>query len=235
MDKPEPFSGTQISPSEPTRLQHAPARSARKPRPPFARLLLPIAALTVIVIAFQQMAQPDFAAVYRDPVIRLLTLAVVLGAAGLVAAYRFELVFESTLTTIGLAFSVIVALAIAMVETAVPVSADRPVLGISAVAPWVLLVGVLVPDRPRWTLAAGLAAASMWPIAYAINTSRLGFTPAPWGRLIVWPAINYAIAVLAWLIGQRLYGPPPHTDTAETADEIGKYRSARADRRRRHG
>jgi serine/threonine-protein kinase len=223
MDKPEPFSGTRISPDEPTRLHHAPARHERKPPPPFARLLLPIAALALIVVAFQQMAQPDLAAVYRDPVIRLVTLAVVLATAGLLAGYRYELVPASTLTILGLVFEVLVALAIAMVETSVPLEAGRPVLGLSALGPWVLLVGVLVPDRPRWTLVAGIAAASMWPIAYAVNASRLGFDAAPWPRLIVWPAINYAMAVLAWLIGRRLYGDPD-ADGPETSDELGKYR-----------
>ena len=223
MDTPERFSGTRISPDEPTRLHHAPARIERQPPPPFARLLLPIAALTLIVIAFQQMAQPDLAAVYRDPVIRLVTLAVVLGTAGLVAAYRYELVSPSTLTILGLVFEVLVALAISFVETTVPLAAARPVLGLSAVGPWVLLAGMLISDRARWTLIAGIAAASMWPIAYAINAPRLGFDPVPWTRLIVWPAINYAMAILAWLIGRRMYGEPAD-GTAESSDELGKYR-----------
>jgi serine/threonine-protein kinase len=154
-------------------------------------------------------------------VIRLVTLAVVLGAAGLIAAYRYELVLPSTLTILGLLFEVLVALAIALVETTVPLSAARPVLGLSAVGPWILLVGVLMPDRPRWTLAAGIAAASMWPLAYAINASRLGFDAAPVARLVVWPGINYAMAVLAWLIGRRMCGDP---ESAERSDELGKYR-----------
>jgi serine/threonine-protein kinase len=223
MDTPERVSGTRISPDEPTRLHHSPARIEAKPPPPFARLLLPIAALVLIVVAFQQMAQPDLAAVYRDSVIRLATLAVVLGIAGLLAAYRYDLVSTSTLTMLGLVFEVFVALAIAMVETSVPLEAGRPVLGLSAVGPWVLLAGVLLPNRPRWTLAAGIAAASMWPMAYVINASRLGFDAAPWGRLIVWPAINYAMALLAWLIGRRLYGDPD-ADVPESSDELGKYR-----------
>jgi serine/threonine-protein kinase len=223
MDTQEPFSGTRISPDEPTRLHHAPARHERKPPPPFARLLLPIAALTLIVIAFQQLAQPDLAAVYGDPVIRLVTLAVVLGIAGLLAAHRYELVPESTLTILGLGFEVLVALAIAFVETTVPLSAGRPVLGLSAVGPWVLLAGLIISDRPRWTLVAGVAAASMWPLAYAINASRLGFDAAPWSRLVVWPAINYAMAILAWLIGRRMHGDAPDVST-EAADELGKYR-----------
>ena len=222
MDTLEPFSGTRISPDEATRLHHTPARAEKKTPPPFSRLLVPIGALVLIVIAFQQMAQPDLAGLYRDPVIRLMTLAVVLGAAGLIAAYRYRLVLPSTLVQLGLGFEVVVAFAIALVETALPLPADRPVLGISAVGPWILFVGLLVPDRPRWMLIAGIAAASMWPLAYALNISRLGIAPAPWGRLIIWPGINYVIAVLAWLIVRRLHGEP--AGQSGGADELGKYR-----------
>jgi serine/threonine-protein kinase len=222
MDKSEPFSGTRISPDDATRLHHAPARVERMPPPPFSRLLLPTAALVVIVVAFQQLAQPDLAAVYRDPVIRLVTLAVALATAGLVAAYRYRLVLPSTLVQLGLAFEALVAFAIALVETSVPLASDRPVLGISAVGPWILFVGLFVPERPRWTLSAGLVAATMWPMAYAINAARLGFPPAPWWRLMVWPGINYAIAGIAWLIGERLYGSPH--EAPESSDELGKYR-----------
>jgi serine/threonine-protein kinase len=222
MDTLEPFSGTRISPDEATRLHQTPARHAKKTPPPFSRLLLPIAALVLIVIAFQQMAQPDLAAVYRDPIVRLMTLAVVLAAAGLLAAYRYRLVLPSTLVQLGLGFEVAVALAIAIVETSVPIAADRPVLGISAVGPWILFVSLFVPDRPRWALIAGVAAASMWPVAYAINSARLGFAPAPWTRLVIWPGINYAMAALAWLILRRLYGEPAGQTTS--ADELGKYR-----------
>ena len=221
MDTPEPFGGTRISPARPP-PPHTPVRVEKEDTSAFSRLLVPIAALVLLVIAFQQMAKPDLAGVYRDPVIRLMTLAVVLGAAGLVAAHRYRLVLPSTLAQLGLGFEVAVAFAIALVETAVPLPADRPVLGISAVGPWILFVGLLVPDRPRWMLIAGIAAASMWPVAYALNISRLGIPPAPWGRLIVWPGINYVIAVLAWLIVRRLYGEP--AGQAATADELGKYR-----------
>src|SRR6185436_20792789 len=99
-----------------------------------------------------------------------------------------------------------VAFAIALVETAVPLSPDRPVLGISGVGPWILLISVLIRNRPIWTLVTAVAAASMWPIAYWVNLQRHGLAPAPWGRLIVWPGINYLIAVLAALISRRISG-----------------------------
>ena len=182
---------------------------------------MPIAILVVLIVSFQQVAQPDLAAVYRDPLIRLITLAAVLLALGLFALHRYQIVLPSTLLGLGMGFEVLVAFAIALVETVVPLSPDRPVLGISAVGPWILLISVLVRNRPIWTLVTALAAASMWPIAYAINLQRHDLALAPWGRLIVWPGINYLIAVLAALIGRRMSGIAA---AAEAAHDLGRYR-----------
>jgi serine/threonine-protein kinase len=175
---------------------------------PASRQLVPIGALVVLVIAFQLITQPDLVAVYRDPVIRLVTLLAVLAAAGLLALRHYKVVHPGTLRSMGLGVHVLVAFAIAMVETAVPIALDRPVLGLSAVAPWILFMCVLVRTSPARLLVTSMAAASMWPLAYAINVPRLDLPLAPWSRLIVWPAINYLVAVIAWLIGRRLSGLP---------------------------
>jgi serine/threonine-protein kinase len=120
-------------------------------------------------------------------------------------------------------FEILVAFAIALVETAVPLAPDRPVLGISAVGPWIVLVTVLVlaRNRPISTLVTALAAASMWPVAYAINLQRHDLALAPWGRLIVWPGINYLMALLGCLIGRRVQGS---TVVPVAANELGRYR-----------
>jgi serine/threonine-protein kinase len=217
----EPIGPTPLTAANPAAFQRARSGVQQHSSSELSRLLLPIAGLVVLVITFQQIAQPDLGAVYRDPVIRLTTLAAVLMAAGLYALRRFEVVGAPTLLTLGLVFEVVVAFGIAMVETAIPVAADRPVLGISAVGPWILFMCVLVRNPPGRTLLAALAAASMWPLAYAINVQRLDLPIAPWSRLIVWPGINYLIAVLACLIGQRLYGI---TIKAEASEELGQYR-----------
>jgi hypothetical protein len=47
---------------------------------------------------------------------------------------------------------VLVAFGIAMVETAWPILPGQPVLGTSWLGPWIVAVGVIVPNRPIWTL-----------------------------------------------------------------------------------
>src|SRR5262245_6533475 len=192
------------------------AGSARQ----LASFILPIAAVIVLVVTLQQIAQPDVAAVYRDPLIRLVTLAAVLLGIGLLVLHQYQLVLTATLRPIGVAFTVLVALAIALVETAVPLSADRPVLGISAVGPWIVFISLLIGSGPTMTLAAGLVAATMWPIAYGINLQRLGLAAAPWMRLVVWPAINYLMAIATWLLVRRNHVA---ATTSQLSSELGRY------------
>jgi serine/threonine-protein kinase len=108
-----------------------------------------------------------------------------------------------------------------MIETTLPLSPDRPVVGISSLGPWIVAVGVFIPNRPTWTLVAGLVAATTWPVADAINSARLHFPPVPLSQVAVWPFFNYLIAVLTFAIGRRMYGM---AIAVETAAELGSYR-----------
>jgi len=177
-------------------------------------------ALVLLVLAFHQLGQPDLTSVYRDPIVRLTTLGAVLMGVALLAARRFELVPASTRVALTLGFEVVVAFWIAMVETAAPLAPDLPVRGLSAVGPWIVFASLMRPAPVSWTLVAGLVAASTWPLAYAINVTRFGFPIVPWDRLIVWPAINYLMALLAWLFGQRLAG----LVSRSSAGGLGSYR-----------
>jgi serine/threonine-protein kinase len=180
-----------------------------------------IAVLIVLVETFQQFAQPKLAPVLQDPVNRLLSLAAVLMGVGMFVLERHKLVTPSTLLGIGMVFEIVVAFSIAMVETSYPMDPDQPVMGLSSLGPWIVAVGVIIPNRPIWTLGTALAAATMWPLAYAINYWRFGFVLPPWGTLAAWPAINYVLAVLAYLIGRRIYGT---TLAAQSAIDLGSYR-----------
>ena len=180
-----------------------------------------IAVLIVIVEAFQLYAQPKLAPVLKDPVNQLLSVAAVLMGVTMFVLERRQLVTASTLLGIGMVFEIVVAFSIAMVETSWPLNPDQPVLGLSSLGPWIVAVGVIIPNRPIWTFATALAAATMWPVAYAINHARLEFTLPPWGTLLAWPVINYLLAVLAYLIGKRIYGT---AIAAQSAIDLGSYR-----------
>jgi serine/threonine-protein kinase len=221
-----PDMSTQLA--SPTELISAPGGTFRLPPKllsdaarRLALLSVFIAVLIVLVEAFQQVAQPKLAPVLQDPVNRLLSLAAVLMGAGMFTLQRYRIVTASTLLGIGMFFEVLVAFAIAMVETSWPIDPDRPVLGLSSMGVWIVAVGILVPNRPMWTLVTALAAATMWPVAYAINYARFEFPIPPLGTLAAWPTINYLLAVLAFFTGKRMYGT---AIAAQSAVDLGSYR-----------
>ena len=177
--------------------------------------------VVLLVASFHFIVQGDFAAAFQLPIVRLAVLAVILTGAGVYAVQHFSLVDDSALRVLASGFGVIVAFALALLETSVPLATDHPVAGVSAVAPWILFLGVVIPQTPAATLAAGLAGAAMWPAAYAINVDARGFAPVPWNHLIVWPGINVLTAVLAALVRRRLDGP---SAVREPAAALGSYR-----------
>jgi eukaryotic-like serine/threonine-protein kinase len=91
------------------------------------------------------------------------------------------------------------------------------------VGAWILVAGGFIPNRPIWTLATALAAATMWPLACAINAARFDFALSPWPQLAVWPGLNYLLATLTYPIAHRLYGTAIE---AERAEDLGSYRLA---------
>jgi len=177
--------------------------------------------LVVLLVTFHQVAQPDLTAVYADPVVRLATLACALLGIGLVAIHWSRAVPSPAFARLLLGFAVAVAGWISLIETAVPPPPDHPVLGFSAVGPLILVTCVLVAAPANWTFAAALAAATTWPLAFAFNAQRLDLPWPPLDRFIVWPGLNYLIAVIACLMRQRV---TERDDGGEPADDLGSYR-----------
>jgi serine/threonine-protein kinase len=184
-------------------------------------LSVALAIVIVLVQVFQRTVQPQLAPVIDDPVNRLVTLATVLMAGGVYAMHRYRVAAARAVLITGMAFAIVVAFDVSMVETSRPFDPDAPLLGISAVGPWIVVVGALIPNRPIATLGVALVAASTWPLAYAINAARFDFVTESWRQTSVWPAINYLMAVLAFVVGRRSYG---QACRAQTADELGSYR-----------
>jgi serine/threonine-protein kinase len=180
-----------------------------------------VAILVVVVHVFQQWAQPQLQAVYRDPINQLIAVLTVLSAGGLFALGHYRVVTSSMLLTLAMAFEVLVAFSISMMETTLPIDANRPMLGMSSLGPWVFALGVLIPNRPLFTLITALTAATMWPVAYAINAQRFHFAPAPWGPVLAWPVINYLLAGLGALISRWTFGT---AIAAQAARDLGSYR-----------
>jgi serine/threonine-protein kinase len=180
-----------------------------------------LAAITTgLSFVLQRVLQPEVAPVQRDPVNSLALLANVLSAAGLIALQHYRVVPALTILRLGMVFQIVVAFSIATLETSVPFEPDAFVRGGSNLAVWILIVGFLVPNRPIVTLGAALVAATMWPLAYAINVVRLDLTPLPVNRLLVWVLMPYAAALCAYFIARRLHGMEV---AAQKAQDLGSY------------
>ena len=214
---PTPLSGTATSRS----WQPLPPKLLEDGAHRLAWLAGTSAVLVVTVELGQYWLQPELKDVFRDPLNRLVTLATVLTAAGMVAVHRNKLVSASTMFAIGAGFRLLMAVCISLIETSKEFDPDAPVLGISALGPWIFVVGTSIPNRPIWTLLVGLGEAAMWPAAYFFNVARFGYTPMEWNHFAVWPGINFMLAILAFIVSRRLYGT---AIAAERAAELGSYR-----------
>jgi eukaryotic-like serine/threonine-protein kinase len=186
-----------------------------------AWLSLSTAILVPAIVVFQRWMQPALSMAMMNDVNRLLALAMVLSASGLFALHRYRVVGPSRILSLGMALQVFGAFVISMMETSIPISADRPVLGVSKVAAWVLAFGLVVPNRPAWTLIWASTAAATWPLAYAINAALFDFAPVSSRQLGVWPFFTGCMVVVTYLIGRQTYGVAL---AAGTARDLGSYR-----------
>jgi eukaryotic-like serine/threonine-protein kinase len=180
-----------------------------------------LAGALVVVLVFQRLAQPQIAPIIDDPVTRLCLLAAVLIGAALFTLRRNKVMTARALLSLGRVFEIVVALAIAMMETSRPFATSTPLLGLSAIGPWIVFLGGVIPTQPTVRLGLALGAATMWPVAYAINSMRFGFATESWLQTSIWPAMNCGFAVVAYLVGRETYGV---VREAEAARDLGSYR-----------
>jgi len=189
-----------------------------------ARRLTSLAAVFVVVsialYVFQRLMQPQIAPIFDDPVTRLVALIAMLTAAGLVALRQYNVVTSHTLLRFGMCFEIAVALAIAMVETSQPFKPADPLLGISGVGVWLVVAAAVIPSPPNTRLALAVAAATTWPLAYGINAARFGFITESWRHAAIWPAMNYLLAIVAYIVGRLTYGTAREM---ESDQNLGSY------------
>jgi tRNA A-37 threonylcarbamoyl transferase component Bud32 len=190
-----------------------------------ARRLTRLAAVIAVgaptLYAFHRLMQPQAAPLFDDPITRLVALMAILIAAGLVALRQYNVVTARTLLRLGMVFEIAVALAIAMVETSRPFDPSVAVLGVSAIGLWIVLAAAVIPTTPNVRLTLALAAATAWPVAYGINAARFGFVTESWRHASIWPAMNYLLAIFAYVVARMTYGTAPE---AQSAPNLGSYK-----------
>jgi serine/threonine-protein kinase len=181
----------------------------------------PAAALLALLQVLQHLGRPSSTTGLGDPVNRLLLLGVVLMAAGLFALHHFRVTPASRVLTVGMIFEVVYAGAISALETSgIARETRQPFGGVSAVGPWIVFVSAFVPNRPLVALAAGLLAASTWPVAFVIDAARFGTADAAMRAGLLWSGFNYVMAAAGFLVSRTMLGAVADTRAAE---ELGSY------------
>jgi serine/threonine-protein kinase len=138
---------------------------------------------------------------WRQPAARpglhnLIGASMVAVSAGVVWLSRSRRLGAVQFLDVGLVYEVLVALGISLQDNLAPITGSRPLDEISWVCVLIVMFPLAVPARPRKTLIAGVAAASMWPLAYFAGL-RLGNAPAPLPVMLLNFLENYIAAALA--------------------------------------
>ena len=205
--------------SAPERVRGLPPAVVEQAATRVGQLALATAAALPLLQLARATLQPALVAAAFNPVNRLVLLAAVMASAALFAGRQFRLASPSMVLRLGLGWQSLVAFALALVETTRTGEVAGPALGISAVGPWILIVGSLVPRRPHRALMAALAAATSWPLAYAINGAR-GMAIDQSDVWLLWPLLNYAMAGIAYFSSPAIEGVGV---PAEGSDDLGGY------------
>jgi len=177
------------------------------------------ATTTIAMIFLQARLQPEVKAALEQPLLRLTALFTLFITVGYAAAHRFAWLSKITLLNMGIIFEAAGAFMCASFETAVNHS-NGPVRGVSYVAMWIVLNGILVPHTPLFKLASGLVCAAMWPLAYWINLNAYGLDALAPNRLVIWIFPILVAVVWSFLFNKRLFRMH---QASQKAEDMGSY------------
>ncbi|MBY0505559.1 MAG: serine/threonine protein kinase [Bryobacteraceae bacterium] len=174
---------------------------------------------TVAMIVLQGYFQPEVRLALNQPLLRLTALFTLFLTLGFAAAHRFNWFSKITLIHLGGVFEAAGAFMCASFETSIS-HQDEVVRGVSFVALWIVLNGLLIPNPPGLKLTTSIISASMWPLAYWVNLQVYGFEPLPLNRLAVWLLPLITAVLWSHLFNKRLF----HMHMAsQKAEEMGSY------------
>jgi len=164
-----------------------------------------LTALTVLGVAILQSSlQPELAAAHRTPLFRLSALFLVLASAGLAALQRTNALPPQLLLDFGLVFEVAAAFALSLIENSITWS-NAPVRGSTAVAGWIALCVMVIPNRPWKSITAAALSAAAVPCAHLLAARILNYPPLPWNRLASYSLVAFFIAAWTPFISTRLH------------------------------
>jgi serine/threonine-protein kinase len=157
-------------------------------------------ALTVI----QHGLQPEFAAAWKHPILRLESLIVFFLSVGFIVVQRSGWLSKQRLLDLGMFFQVAIAFACGICEGSAYRDPNAVVLGHSGIALWMMLCGRLMPNAPLKSAITGFLCVLMWPLAYWVDLQIFGYAPMPLTRMLVWILPLVIVAVWMYALNNRV-------------------------------
>jgi serine/threonine-protein kinase len=173
-------------------------------------------ALTII----EHVLQPEFAAAWAHPILRLQTLFVFFLSVGFIVVQRSGWLSKQRLLDLGMFFQVAIAFACGLCEGAAYKDPNAVVLGHSAIAVWMMICGRLMPNAPLKSAITGILCVLMWPLGYWVDLQLFGYTPMPFTRMLVWVLPLGIVAVWMYVLNNRTI---KFYMQQQRAEDIGSY------------
>ncbi len=177
------------------------------------------AASTVCLFAVEGLLQPEIKALQGTPAIRTVGLAILLLSAGFMLLGRAGVLSKQAFLNVGVLYQVVIAFGISMFENTLPME-DGLVRGVSNVAVWISLCGILIPNTPLMSLLGSLGSALTWLLAHLVSCGLHGYPPLPPNRLLAWMAPLVLCGLWVCFLNQRAIRLQLKQQQAE---EMGAY------------
>src|SRR5690349_8823203 len=127
------------------------------------------AVTSVVLTAVEHAFQPEFAAAWSHPALRIASLGVFFLSVAFMVVQRQGWLRKQSLLDVGMFFQVAIAFACALFEGAAYKDPNTVVFGHSAIGVWMMLCGRLMPNAPLRAAITGVLCALMWPLAYWVD------------------------------------------------------------------
>ena len=178
------------------------------------------AVTSVVLTAVEHAFQPEFAAAWSHPALRIASIGVFLLSVGFMVVQRQGWLRKQSLLDVGMFFQVAIAFACALFEGAAYKDPNTVVFGHSAIGVWMMLCGRLMPNAPLRSAITGVLCALMWPLAYWVDLQIYGYQPMPLNRMLVWVLPLLIIAFWTYMLNNRMIS---FYVKQQNAEDMGSY------------
>jgi eukaryotic-like serine/threonine-protein kinase len=167
-------------------------------------LAIVVLVTTIIVFVVRHFLDPTVRPLERQPAF-ILDISLLIGSSLVVIAiHRMGFLPPHRVLELGLVYEVVVSFELALLEF-VRGQEGHFLIGISAVALWIVTFGIFVPNTPVRTLIGALISAGTAPLAYMISRSALKLPSWDGSELVLWFVPSALMAGWTYFLSRGLY------------------------------